>query len=78
MALLARRDFPDIDFHRSIMVGDSLSDMDFGQQLGMFNVLVATKKEEADVIHQAKEGGLKIDAKVESLAALAGAWRNRK
>lgn len=78
MALLAQRDFPEIAFHHSIMVGDSLSDMDFGQQLGMFNVLVATKKEESDVIIQARAGGLKIDATVESLAALAAAWRNQK
>ena len=35
MALQARRDFPEIDFTRSIMVGDSPSDMAFGNKLGM-------------------------------------------
>lgn len=40
MAVQARRDFPAIDFNRSIMVGDSLTDMLFGEQLGMKTVLV--------------------------------------
>jgi len=40
MAVQARRDFPAIDFKRSIMVGDSLTDVIFGQQLGMKTVLI--------------------------------------
>ena len=35
MALQAKEDFPSIDFGKSIMVGDSLSDMAFGKKLGM-------------------------------------------
>lgn len=35
MAEEAKEKFPDIDFKRSIMVGDSQSDMEFGQRLGM-------------------------------------------
>ena len=35
MGLAAQRDYPDIDFAKSIMVGDSPSDMDFGRGLGM-------------------------------------------
>ena len=35
MALNAQKDFPDIDFNRSIMVGDSISDLQFGRNLGM-------------------------------------------
>jgi histidinol-phosphate phosphatase family protein len=35
MALWAKRDFPEIDFNKCIMVGDSLSDMRFGLTLGM-------------------------------------------
>ena len=35
MAHQARADFPDIDFARSVMVGDSPSDMAFGRDLGM-------------------------------------------
>ena len=40
MAIQAQTDFPDIDFSRSIMVGDSSSDIDFGDRLGMKTVLV--------------------------------------
>ena len=35
MAYEAQRDFPDIDFSRSVMVGDSPSDMGFGESLSM-------------------------------------------
>jgi D-glycero-D-manno-heptose 1,7-bisphosphate phosphatase len=35
MALKAKEDYPNIDFNKSIMVGDSVSDIDFGKSLGM-------------------------------------------
>lgn len=35
MALAAKRDFPDIDFSRSLMIGDSPSDELFAQRAGM-------------------------------------------
>jgi histidinol-phosphate phosphatase family protein len=35
MALKAKEDYPKIDFSKSIMVGDSVSDIDFGKSLGM-------------------------------------------
>lgn len=35
MGLQAQKDFPEIDFSKSIMVGDSESDMEFGDRLGM-------------------------------------------
>jgi HAD superfamily hydrolase (TIGR01662 family) len=41
MGLKARRQFPEISFRRSVMVGDSFSDMVFGKRLGMLCVLVA-------------------------------------
>jgi len=40
MALQAKVDFPDINFSRSIMVGDSLLDMEFAKNAGMIGVLV--------------------------------------
>lgn len=43
MALHAKLDFPEIDFSQSIMVGDSKSDIEFGNRLGMTTVLI--KKE---------------------------------
>ena len=35
MALQAQADFPEVDFTRSVMVGDSVSDMQFGWRAGM-------------------------------------------
>ncbi len=35
MALQAQKELPDIDFTRSVMVGDSLSDMQFARNAGM-------------------------------------------
>jgi histidinol-phosphate phosphatase family protein len=40
MGLKAKTDFPEIDFSRSVMVGDSLSDMEFGRKLGMVTVMI--------------------------------------
>jgi histidinol-phosphate phosphatase family protein len=42
MALKAQADFPEIHFERSVMVGDSDSDIVFGKQLGMKTVRVRT------------------------------------
>ncbi len=47
MAFQAKADFPDIEFSRSWIVGDSASDMTFGQALGMTTVLITGKEEEA-------------------------------
>jgi histidinol-phosphate phosphatase family protein len=41
MAYQARKDFPQIEFSRSVMAGDSPTDMEFGRRLGMVNVLIA-------------------------------------
>ena len=35
MALQAQREFPEVDFHRSVMIGDSLSDMLFARNAQM-------------------------------------------
>lgn len=42
MALLAARDFPDIDLTKSVMVGNKPGDMKFGRAAGMFTVFVKT------------------------------------
>ncbi|KAA2243017.1 HAD-IIIA family hydrolase [Chitinophaga agrisoli] len=44
MAMAAKHDFPDIDFTRSVMVGNTLSDMEFGKQLGMTTVFIPSTK----------------------------------
>lgn len=45
MGLQARRHFPSINFKKSIMVGDTESDILFGYRLGMVTVLVGAEKE---------------------------------
>jgi D-glycero-D-manno-heptose 1,7-bisphosphate phosphatase len=40
MALQAKKDFPEIDFSKAIIVGDSQSDMEFGKTAGMKTIFV--------------------------------------
>ncbi len=40
MAMEAKKDFPEIEFKKSLMVGDSDSDIIFGNRLGMKTILV--------------------------------------
>lgn len=51
MALQAKEDFSDIDFRKSIMVGNSLSDMEFGKRLNMHTVFLTTKHEPFTLPH---------------------------
>lgn len=43
MGLQAQQDFPLIDFKKSIIVGNSMSDMEFGKRLSMHTVFLTTK-----------------------------------
>lgn len=45
MALQARQDFPEIDFNRSIMVGNMPSDMWFGRNIGAYTVYLPTRED---------------------------------
>ena len=45
MAFLAKREFPAVDFEKSIMVGDSGSDIEFGRKLGMKTVFISYVKD---------------------------------
>lgn len=45
MALQSKKDFPEINFFKSIMVGDSFSDMEFGKKLGMLTILISKNLE---------------------------------
>ena len=67
MALQARRDFPGIDFRRSIMVGNNLSDMHFGKSAGMFTVFIKTTHPNQEFPH------LDIDLAFDSLIEFARA-----
>src|SRR5690554_1557304 len=49
----AKKDFPSIDFKRSVMVGDTTSDIEFGMNLGMKTVLIESEEKvnlKADLI----------------------------
>jgi len=72
MAFDAQRDFPEIDFSRSVMVGDTESDMAFGLRLNMRTVWIAGKEEEAEGMASI---GSRVDFRFDSLAAFAHALR---
>jgi histidinol-phosphate phosphatase family protein len=40
MAYTAKKDFPEVDFNKSVMVGDTASDMDFASNLGMYKIFI--------------------------------------
>ena len=46
LALQAKADYPDIDFARSVMIGDSASDMRFGRNCGMETVFIGKVTED--------------------------------
>jgi len=48
MAKRAKKDFVEIDFSKSIMVGDSISDMQFGRNAGMVTVFVGDSNKIAE------------------------------
>ncbi|MDR1181032.1 MAG: HAD-IIIA family hydrolase [Bacteroidales bacterium] len=52
MAIQAKKDFPKIDFSKSVMVGDSISDILFGKSVEMKTVYISSEKKnvEADLI----------------------------
>ena len=50
MAMQAQKDFSEIDFKKSIIVGDSISDMEFGRNAGMKTVFISEEKKKDDKI----------------------------
>ncbi|MBW6478605.1 MAG: HAD-IIIA family hydrolase [Bacteroidales bacterium] len=44
MAIKAKKDFPEIEFKRSVMVGDTLSDMRFGKSMKMVTVFIGKEQ----------------------------------
>lgn len=47
MGLKAKEEFPEIDFTKAIMIGDSNSDIEFGKKLGMKTVKIGKGKPDA-------------------------------
>ncbi|MDP4131988.1 MAG: HAD family hydrolase [Bacteroidota bacterium] len=52
MALQAALDFPEIDLTRSVMVGNNISDMEFGRNAGMVTVFLRTTSPEMAFPHE--------------------------
>lgn len=61
MAFQVKRDYPCVDFSQSVFIGNSKSDIDFANKLGMFAVLVGDKYKKDDKIYNC------IDAYYENL-----------
>ncbi len=51
MAFQAKADYPLIDFSKSFMIGNKLSDMQFGRNAGMNTVYLATTNPEVSFPH---------------------------
>jgi len=47
LALRARKEFPEINFNKSVMVGDSIHDMQFGRAMGMLTVYINSACDDA-------------------------------
>lgn len=54
MALQAKQDYPEIDFSKSIMVGDAETDVLFGKNVGMKTVFISSKDKEIECDLQCK------------------------
>ena len=67
MGLQAVKDFAGIDLGKTIMVGNTLSDMQFGRNLGIKTVFLPTTRPEVDLTDD------RIDAVYDSLLAFANA-----
>jgi histidinol-phosphate phosphatase family protein len=61
MAIQAKQDYPEIDLRRSVMVGNNISDMEFGKKAGMFTVFLTSTHKPYDLPHDL------IDAQFPSL-----------
>ncbi len=67
MGLQAVKDFPDIDLAKSIMIGNTKSDMQFGRNLGVKTIFLPTTRPDVDLNDSS------IDAVYHSLSAFAKA-----
>jgi histidinol-phosphate phosphatase family protein len=70
MGLQAAKDFADIDLSKAIMVGNTISDMQFGRNLGVQTIFLPTTRPEVDLNDE------RIDAVYGSLPAFAADLKN--
>ena len=71
MAFKAKKDFPQIDFNKSMMVGNRVTDMEFGRNAGMHTVFLTTTNPEVPFPNPL------IDARFESLYSFTHALNNQ-
>lgn len=67
MGLEAQHDFPDIDFSKAVMIGNTLSDMHFGRNLGMQTIYLRTTHPDIRLPNSL------IDAAFDNLGSVANA-----
>ncbi|UEG49523.1 HAD family hydrolase [Ferruginibacter lapsinanis] len=67
MGLQAKKDFPDVDLGKALMVGNTISDMEFGRNLGIKTVFLPTTRPEVNL------SDFRIDATYKSLIQFAKA-----
>ena len=72
MGLQALKDFHDIDVTRSIMIGNTISDMQFGRNLGVQTIFLPTTRPEVDIHDE------RIDAVYYSLLDFANALKDQR
>lgn len=71
MGIKAKAKYPVIDFSKSVMIGNTLSDMEFGRNLGAFTVFVATTRPEVS------KDDNRIDLYVDTLYQFAAYFTNQ-
>lgn len=69
MLLQARRDFPDIDFHQSVIIGDSLRDLQAGHAVGCQTILVGPAAERSPIVDELARLSIPLLAEEDSLIA---------
>jgi D-sedoheptulose 7-phosphate isomerase len=67
MFLQAQKDFPEIDFRSSAVIGDSLSDMEAGSRLNCRTILIADDDAVSQMMEKAQIKGITINAVANSL-----------
>lgn len=65
MAMQAKNEFPELDFTQAIMVGNTLSDMQFGKSMEMHTIFIPSTKPEIPFPHPL------IDQRCDNLLAFA-------
>lgn len=65
----AKTEFPEIDFVRSLLIGDLLSDLEAGARLGCRKIVIAGAPDEARIVAEARARGIVLDGVAPSLIA---------